>query len=166
MKRRKMPLERLDVTDPEAKAKVMLVLQVLSGEKTINGACREVGLLPLQYYKLEDKMVRAMVERACLPAGAPRRDGAEEIRTLSEETEALRQEQRRMQSLVRITRKVLGLKNRRPRKTSPGRPKEAVLTQELAPAADPVPGVPTPEPVKAPARRGRPPLNPTPQNPL
>lgn len=164
MRRRKSPLERLEVADPEAKAKVMLVLQVLSGEKTINGACREVGLLPLQYYKLEDKMVRAMVETAMIPKGAPRRDGVEEIRTLSEETEALRREQRRMQSLVRITRKVLGLKNRRPRKTGPGRPREALLTQE--PASDPAAAGPTPEAVKAPpARRGRPPLSPTPLNP-
>lgn len=164
MRQRKSPLEKLDVADPEAKAKVMLVLQVLSGEKTINGACREIGLLPLQYYKLEDKMVRAMVETAMLPKGAPRRDGAEEIRTLSEETEALRQEQRRMQSLVRITRKVLGLKNRRPRKTGPGKPKEALLTQ--GPPSVPGAEAPAADAVKPPARRpGRPPLHPTPQDP-
>lgn len=129
MRRKKLPLERMDVADPEAKGKVAMVLSVLSGEKAIAEACRETGLAPLQYYKLEDKMVRAMVQAAMLPGAGRRGDPGAEIRTLSEETEALRREQRRMQSLVRITRKVLGLGNRIPRKKGPGRPPKALSVQ-------------------------------------
>jgi hypothetical protein len=66
MRRKKLPLEKMQMEDPEAKGKVSLVLQVLSGEKTIAEACKETGLKPLQDYKIEDRMVQGMLQAAKL----------------------------------------------------------------------------------------------------
>lgn len=144
MKRKKQPLERIAVTDEAAKAKVALVLEVLSGEKSIGKACEETGINMLQYYKLEEKMLRAMMEAALMPS--MRRRGpspAAEATTLAAETEALRAEHRRMRSLVRVSRKLLGLGTGKPRKTALRGPKTEVS-----------PGLPAAE---MPKRRGRPP---------
>src|SRR5471030_1695841 len=117
MKRKKGPLDSLDVEDKDAKAKVSLVLTVLSGEKSIAEACRETGLKPILYYKLEERMVRAMVATAAMLALRGRRkDPLREATSLAEETEQLRQEHRRLQSLMRISKKLLRGRGRKPRK--------------------------------------------------
>jgi len=108
MRRRINPLSRLPVTDEEAKAKVSLVLQVLSGEKSISEACRDTGMKALSYYKLEERLLRGMFVAASMP-GAMRgrsKDPAKEANQIAAQTEELRQEHRRMQSLVRITRRL------------------------------------------------------------
>ena len=144
MKRKKQPLERMEVTDAPAKAKVAMVLEVLSGEKTITQACQETGLKPLQYYKVEEKMVRAMLETAQMPVRrGPSR--AAEAMQLSEETAALRQEHQRMRSLLRVSRKLMGLGQAKTRKYTRRKVVETPL---------PSPGTP----VEAPRRPGRPPL--------
>jgi hypothetical protein len=152
MKRKKQPLESLDVEDKDAKAKVSLVLTVLAGEKSISEACRETGLKPLSYYKLEERMVRAMVATAKMPALRGRRkDPLSEANSLAEETAQLRQEHRRLQSLMRISKKLLRTGARRGRKPGPGRPKQAISPGTAAE---------TPEPARRP---GRPPLHPVTQ---
>lgn len=149
MKRKKMPLDRMEVTDAPAKAKVAMVLEVLSGEKPISKACQETGLKPLQYYKLEEKMVRAMLAVALLPSGAGRhRATGAGTAAIAEETESLRQEHRRMKSLVRVSRKLLGLGSGKSRKYGPRKAKTGELAQ--TPPATP----------EAPRRPGRPPLAP------
>ena len=150
MKRKKGPLDSLNVEDKDAKAKVSLVLTVLSGEKSIAEACRETGFKPILYYKLEERMVRAMVATAAMPALRGRRkDPLVEATSLAEETEQLRQEHRRLQSLMRISKKLLRKGARRGRKPGPGRPKgsTAPLTEGAEPAR----------------RLGRPPLHPVTQ---
>lgn len=108
MRRKVNPLSRLPVTDEEAKAKVSLVVQVLSGEKSISEACRDSGLKALSYYKLEERLLRGMLSAASMPAArrGRRKDPAAEANQIAAETEDLRQEHRRMQSLVRITRRL------------------------------------------------------------
>jgi hypothetical protein len=150
MKRKKLPLDRMEVTDAPAKAKVAMVLEVLSGEKPIAQACQETGLKPLQYYKLEEKMVRAMLSAALLPSGAGRgRAPGVGTAAMAEETESLRQEHRRMKSLVRVSRKLLGLGAGKSRKYGPRKAKTSELPQ--APPAAP----------EVPRRPGRPPLAPS-----
>lgn len=123
MKRKKHPLETLPAEDREARAKVAMVLGVLSGEKSIAEACREVGLKPVLYYKIEERMFRAMLSAAAMPPRkGKRRDPLAEATALSQETEALRLEHRRLQSLMRITRKLAGSKKG---KRGPGRPRKA-----------------------------------------
>jgi transposase-like protein len=147
MKRKKMPLDRMEVTDAPAKAKVAMVLEVLSGEKPISKACQETGLKPLQYYKLEEKMVRAMLSAALLPSGSGRgRAPGIGTAAMAEETESLRQEHRRMKSLVRVSRKLLGLGAGKSRKYGPRKAKTSESAQ--TPPAAP----------EAPRRPGRPPL--------
>lgn len=136
-KRKKQPLERIAVTDAAAKAKVALVLEVLSGEKSIGAACQEAGVNILQYYKLEEKMLRSMLEAALMPS--MRRRGpspATEATTLAAETEALRAEHRRMRSLVRVSRKLLGLGTGKPRKTGLRSPKTGVWPEATLPGTE------------------------------
>jgi transposase-like protein len=150
MKRKKGPMDNLDVEDKDAKAKVSLVLTVLSGEKSIAEACRETGFKPILYYKLEERMVRAMVATAAMPALRGRRkDPLVEATSLAQETEQLRQEHRRLQSLMRISKKLLRKGARRGRKPGPGRPKGS--TAPLAEGTEPA------------RRPGRPPLHPVTQ---
>lgn len=108
MRRKVNPLSKLPVTEEEAKAKVSLVLQVLSGEKSISEACRDTGLKPLSYYKLEERLLRGMLLAASMPRAARGRskDPAKEANEIAAQTEELREEHRRMQSLVRITRRL------------------------------------------------------------
>ncbi|MCI0659195.1 MAG: hypothetical protein L0170_19245 [Acidobacteria bacterium] len=147
MKRRKGPMESMEIADEEAKGKVSLVLEVLSGEKTISQACKETGLKPLSYYKMEERMVAAMLDAAKMPALRGRRKSPmAEAASLSAQTEELRQEHRRIKSLVRITKKLFRRGNRKMRKNGPGRPKGPILTP---PATEPE--------VTAPRRPGRPP---------
>ena len=146
MRRKKLPVDKMEVQDEQAKGKVSVVLDVLSGEKTITQACKETGLKPLQYYKIEDRMVAAMLEAAKMPAVRGRRGNPmAEATTLAAQTEALRQEHRRMQSLLRISKKLFRRGTRKPRKNGPGRPKGPRMTQ------------PGPEGTEVPKRLGRPP---------
>jgi molybdenum-dependent DNA-binding transcriptional regulator ModE len=147
MKRRKGPLESMEEKDEEAKGKVSLVLEVLSGEKSISQACKETGLKPLTYYKLEERLVGAMLEAAKMPIlrGRRKSPGAEAA-SLAEQTEELRQEHRRIKSLVRITKRLFRQRSRKTRKNGPGRPKGPILTSPPA------------EPESTPTRKpGRPP---------
>lgn len=139
MRRKKGPLEKIEVEDPQAKAKVSLVLQVLSGEKTISAACKDTGIQPVQYYKLEEKMVQAMVLAAKMPPRRGRgKDPMVEASSLAEKTEELRQEHRRMQSLMRISRKLLNLGARKPRKNGPRKPKTGLPGESAtSPEAEP-----------------------------
>ena len=152
MRRKKGPLDMVEVEDQDAKGKVSLVLTVLAGEKSIAEACRETGLTPITYYKLEERMVRAMVATAKMPALRGRRkDPLTEATSLAEETTQLRQEHRRLQSLMRISKKLLRTGARKRRKNGPGRPKQTI------PAETPAQ---TPE---VPRRPGRPPQHPAAQ---
>jgi transposase-like protein len=148
VKRRKQPLDRMEEKDQEAKGKVSLVLEVLSGEKSIAQACKETGLKPLQYYKIEDRMVQAMLGAAKMPAvRGKRRDPLAEATTLAQQTEELRQEHRRVKSLVRITKKLFRRGTRKVRKNGPGKPKGPIPQETSTPAGE------------TPRRPSRPPLH-------
>ena len=147
MSRKKNPLETLEIEDQDAKGKVSLVLTVLSGEKSISEACRETGLKPLSYYKLEERMLRAMLASASMPSLRGRRkDPLSQASSLVEETAQLREEHRRLQSLMRISKKLLRGRGRKHRKNGPGSPRKGIgASTETA------------EPARRP---GRPPLHP------
>ncbi len=147
MGRKKGPLGSLDVEDQEAKSKVSLVLDVLAGEKSISEACRQTGIQPMQYYKLEERMVRAMLAAATLKPGRGRRkDPLAEASALATETDELRKEHRRLKSLVRVSKKLFKTGRRKPRKTGPRGPK---------------PGSPSPLAATEPRKPGRPALTAT-----
>ncbi len=130
MKRKRSPLSKLANEDKVAKAKVAAVLEVLSGEKTISKACQESGLKPIAYYKLEERMVQAMLAAASMPPRrGKRRDPAAEASWLAEETETLRQEHRRLSALMRVSNKLF---RTRLRKTKLGRPPKTAPTSSPA----------------------------------
>jgi transposase-like protein len=118
---RKRNLEsKVEVDQPEVKARVLAVLQSLSGEKTIAEICQETGLKPIQYYKLESQMINGMIFAA--QSSLARRKGLNplmETSNLEERNRQLRQENLRVQSMLRLTRKLFRV-GRKPR--GPGRP--------------------------------------------
>ena len=129
MKRKRSPLAKLENEDKVAKAKVSAVLEVLSGEKTISRACQESGLKPIAYYKLEERMIQAMLAAAAMPPRrGKRRDPALEASWLAQETESLRQEHRRLSSLMRVSNKLF---RTRTRKVKLGRPPKTAHLSSL-----------------------------------
>jgi len=135
---RKRNLEaKVEVDQPEVKARVLAVLQSLSGEKTITEICRETGLKPLQYYKLESQMIGGMILAAqSSVAGKRGRSPLSETADLGERNRRLRQENLRMQAMLRLTRKLFKNGPRRP-KNAPrrGRPPKALVAARLETAS-------------------------------
>ena len=136
---RKRNLEaKIEVDQPEVKARVLAVLQSLSGEKTITEICEETGLKPIQYYKLEGQMINGMILAAQSNlAGKRGRSPLLETSSLGERNSRLRQENLRMQAMLRLTRKLFKTSPRGP-KNGPrrGRPPKALAAPkpETAPA--------------------------------
>jgi hypothetical protein len=128
----------MEVEEPQVKARVLAVLQALSGEKSITEICHETGLKPVQYYKLEDQMVKGMVmaAQASLTRGR-RRNPLAEARDLEDRNVTLRQENQRMQALLRLTRKLFKTPPRGRKTAIPkrGRPPKPQTTKAQAPAA-------------------------------
>jgi len=126
---RKRNLEaKVEVDQPEVKARVLAVLQSLSGEKTITEICRETGLKPIQYYKLESQMIGGMILAAqSSVAGRRGRSPLLETSDLGKRNLRLRQENLRMQAMLRLTRKLFKTGSRSP-KNGPrrGRPPKAL----------------------------------------
>ena len=78
-------------------------------------------------------MVRAMFAAATVKPGRGRRkDPLAEASALATQTEDLRQEHRRLKSLVRVTKKLFKTGRRKARKTGPRRPKEGSPVQSAA----------------------------------
>jgi transposase-like protein len=128
---RKRNLEaKIEVDQPEVKARVLAVLQSLSGEKTITEICRETGLKPIQYYKLESQMINGMILAAQSNAAGRRgRSPLLETSSLGERNLRLRQENLRMQAMLRLTRKLFKTGSKGP-KNGPrrGRPPKSLAT--------------------------------------
>ena len=136
MRRRKLDKTIEGATDEMAKAKVLAVLQGLSGEKTIAQICRETGLKPMAYYKMEGQMVKAMMMAAQASSENGQKSKALlESDSLLSRNEALRKENLRIQSMLRLTKKLFrngpkrrrrgrkpGRKPGRPPKTNPANP--------------------------------------------
>ena len=128
---------KVEVDQPEVKARVLAVLQSLSGEKTITEICRETGLKPGQYYKLESQMIHGMIFAAQSSlAGRKGRSPLLETSNLEERNRRLRQENLRVQAMLRLTRKLFRV-GRRTR--GPGRPPGRRPLKESAPETPTVP---------------------------
>lgn len=129
MPRRKNLSERVEVENPQVKARVLAVLQALSGEKTISEICQETGLKQVQYYKLEGQLLKGMVMAAeASLTGGRQRNPLLESQDLEDRNRRLRQEVLRTQSMLRLTKKLFRMARRGP-KTGPrrGRPPKALV---------------------------------------
>jgi hypothetical protein len=129
MKRRNLE-SRVEVEDQAVKARVMAVLWALSGEKTITEICEETGLKQVQYYKLEAQMLKGMILAAeSSLQGGRRRNPLTESRDLEERNRRLRQENLRIGSVMRLTRKLFKMPSKGPKKSiRRGRPPKAKTT--------------------------------------
>ena len=127
--------------NPEVKARVLAVLQALSGEKSVSEICRETGLQLIQYYKLEGTLLKGMVmaAEASLVRGR-RRNPLLESKDLEERNLRLRQEVLRTQAMLRLSRKLFKISGPG-RKSGPRRgrpPKTAVAVKvEAGPVTTP-----------------------------
>lgn len=136
---RKRNLEaKVQIEDPQVKARVLAVLQSLSGEKTISQICQETGLKMIQYYKLESQMLKGMMmaAQASLEGGRNRLSSLAESSSLQDRNQRLHQENLRMQSLLRLTKKLfkMGKRGRKPQVRRGRPPKDPASNRpELAP---------------------------------
>jgi len=109
--------------DAIAKARVLMVLSVLSGERPVTAAIEELSISRGFYYQLETRALNAML--AALTPGADansRPDGAtttRQIADLEAKVAKLERDLRRAQRLLFLTRKVIAPA---PVKTAAGRP--------------------------------------------
>lgn len=82
-----------------AKERLRVVLETLSGQKSIAEACRELGVGETAFYKMRTRWLREALgslepRRRGRPPKAKETVGAEEVRKLREEIEAVRREAR------------------------------------------------------------------------
>jgi hypothetical protein len=86
-------VDKLDGTE-EAKCRLKVVLETISGTRNIPEACEALGLGESAFYKLRDQVLTAAMERLLpRPAGRPRLERSEEderVAALEKEIQELR----------------------------------------------------------------------------
>ncbi len=148
-------LRQAEDLDQIAKARCLLVLDVLSGQTPVTEAIQAGKLSRGTYYQLETRALQAML--AALTPGVVTESGAADrvaaarrIATLEGQVRRLEQGKRRAERLLGLTRKVIqpgrlttaGPKPGRRRSTPAGA--SAVLKPRRERAASPRPSTPTP----------------------
>ncbi len=92
-----------------ARRRCLMVLSVLSGEKTVSDVIAEEKIARQTYYQIEERGLRAMLS-ALLPAmtdeGAPT-SAAQQVALLQKKVALLEQAKRRLERLLLLTRKVV-----------------------------------------------------------
>lgn len=95
--------------DPIARARCLMVLSVLSGEKPVTDAITEVGISRATYYHLETRALAAML-RALGPGAeeAEETSPQRQLAKLEKKLKLAEQGKRRAERLLLMTRRVLG----------------------------------------------------------
>ena len=132
--------------DPIARARCLMVLSVLSGEKPVTEAIEEAGIARPTYYHLETRALSAML-RALGPGAEETEETSpqRQVATLEKKLKLAEQGKRRAERLLLMTRRVLG-----PVKTSSTRsgrgPSRRSKKRKTSPArvASPTPSTPGP----------------------
>ena len=93
----------------EAKRLAAVLLDVLAGTRTPLQAAEVLGVSLPRYYQLEDRGLAGLT-RACEARPRGRRaDAHAEVQALKKETERLKKDLSRYQSLVRLTQRTVGV---------------------------------------------------------
>ncbi len=132
--------------DPIARARCLMVLSVLSGEKPVTDAIGEAGISRATYYHLETRALSAML-RALGPGAEETEDGSpqRQLAKLERKVKALEQGKRRAERLLLMTRRVMGPV--KTRSTTSGRsPSRSSKKRKKSPQAKPTPPSSTPSP--------------------
>jgi hypothetical protein len=110
-----------------AKLKTALILEVLAGLRGTTEAGEAMGVSGNRYYQLEARALEGMIN-ALEPRPRGRRQGPEdEIRRLETEQQRLKREVIRLQSLVRVAQRSLGI-------TMTAKPKKKAATRQRKPS--------------------------------
>lgn len=104
----------------EAKKRLALVLEALSGVLSTTQAAEGLGVTASRYYQLELHALQGMMGALEPRERGPKRDGKREIQALKAEKKALEAELRRSQSLLRAATRSLGVKAR-PKRSDGGK---------------------------------------------
>jgi hypothetical protein len=137
--------------DPISRARCLMVLSVLSGEKPVTDAITEAGISRATYYHLETRALSAML-RALGPGAEETDDGSpqRQVAKLEKRVKLLEQGKRRAERLLLMTRRVMGPV--KTRSTTSGRgPSRSSRRRKKSPAArPPSPSIPAPTGAGAP----------------
>jgi len=109
----------------DAKRRLKLVLETLSGERTVVDACKELGLCEARFYRFRrDCLEQSLASLEPGPTGRPRKEAtisAKELQSLKAENDALRQQVEALQvceeialSAPRVLKRARGKKTRLP----------------------------------------------------
>jgi hypothetical protein len=113
-----MPSPQLDRI---AQRRALMVLSVLSGEKTVSEAVAEAEISRGHYYLLENRALKAMLEALAPGAGAGRPvEAGARIAELERQLQRTSREKRRADRMLELTRKLMP---RGPYRVGPGRPR-------------------------------------------
>ena len=129
--------------DEVGKARCLMVLSVLSGEKPVTRAIREAGISRGTYYQLETRALEAML-RALGPKTLAQRSSKTRILELESKLKRLEQSKRRTERLLHLTRKLVKAapalpRVRRTSSTGPGRSLLRASTSEKTKASASIP---------------------------
>jgi len=134
-----------------ARRRTLMVLSVLSGEKSVTDAVEQAQISRQLYYQLETKALHAVL-RALAPgaeaAGTPGADGyLKRISELEEQVTRLQQDKRRSERLLFLTRKVV--KKGPLSQETRGRPRKAKSSSTRHGASSSTPSTPASVPTTA-----------------
>lgn len=94
----------------ESKKKAALILEVLSGLKTITEACAILGIKGIRYYLLEGRAMQGMVSAMeNLPKGRRERPIEDQLKRTEKDRDRLARELRQTQVLLRMVRRSYGV---------------------------------------------------------
>lgn len=93
----------------DVKRQVALILEVLGGLRTPAEAFEDMGVSLQRYYVLEARAIQGMVDALEPRSRGRKSSGAAQVEALKREKKELEQELARVQSLLRTTRRVMGL---------------------------------------------------------
>lgn len=92
--------------DAMAQRRCLMILSVLSGERSALEAAEQAGITPTVYYQMETRAVRAMVS-ALVPGASESGSPAPQITQLEEKIVRLEKDKRRLERLLFLTRQVV-----------------------------------------------------------
>jgi hypothetical protein len=109
MSRRKQESTARLTGSDRAKLHAAVILEVLAGLRGTHEASAQMGVSPNRYYQLEARALTGLIQ-ALEPLPRGRRTGPEaDVKHLTAENERLKREVTRLQSLVRVAQRSLGI---------------------------------------------------------
>jgi hypothetical protein len=101
----------------DAKRKAAIILEALTGVRTIQSACMELEIAVPRYYVLEARVLQAMIDALEPRAGRRKRSFEAELKQHVETNQRLEREVMRLQALYRATQRAVGVKDPDKRKS-------------------------------------------------